>query len=338
MMKRRGFTPRSSLGDRVLSSWAGWNLACAAAGVLSCLAIPFADATAQCILVRERGGPEYAPHFVVHFGNPSDLPRTIQCATSLDKNLPAFCVPVYAYNLWDGADAFDLALRTPEAPLAFDPGPSIASVQMDVSLDVTNAVTRLQLQATGTLCGPVYLGCLRLASASLPESFQVTFTEPDLAGRRAAHGEDGLWRTAIADAGGARIAPYATCTGRGCGVEAPIRDLAIARGEQAGIVDLSWTPGSGNYTMLRLRMDGRYPTDPWDGELLAALPSSVTHFPYRFQLPGEARIAAWSVTRNPTGNLYAASNVECGSLASLLVQLPVAITSRGWGQVKTLFR
>jgi hypothetical protein len=309
-----------------------------AAGLAALLTAPIGEATAQCILVRERGGPEYAPHFVLHFGAQSDLPRNIQCSASVDKELPVFCVPVYAYNLWDGADAFELALQTPQPPIEFDPGPAISEVHMDVAVNEAGAVTRLKLAATSLQCGPLYLGCLRLSAAELPESFRITILEPELAGRRAARSDDGTWRTAVADAGGARIAPYATCTGRTCGVEAPIRDLSLARGPQAGFVDLSWTSGSGNTTLLRCRMDGRYPTDPWDGELLAALPASVTRFTHRFELPGEARIAAWSVTRGPSGNLYSASNVECGSLAALLVQLPVGVTPRGWGQVKTLYR
>jgi len=54
---------------------------------LIALAMPIAApprGAAQCILVQERGGPEYAPHFVLHFGEPGDVPLHIVCSTSFD--------------------------------------------------------------------------------------------------------------------------------------------------------------------------------------------------------------------------------------------------------------
>jgi len=307
----------------------------AGAAIVASSALP---AAAQCILVRERGGLLYAPHFVLHFGDASAVPRHLQSSTALDKDLPTFFVPIYAYNLWEGAQAFELSLRTPVAPLGFDRGPDITSVDLNVTLQSDGAVTSLHLEAGAPLCGPVYLGSLRLPAASLPTTFRVALGRSLASDRCAARTADGAWRAAAADDGGARIAPGTLTTLGACGLEAPVQALRAVPGERTGLIDLSWTSGSGNFTLLRYRTDGRYPTDPWDGELLAFLPASVTHLADSFEVPGTMRIAAWSITRGPFGNYYTASNVECGSLASITVQLPVGVTARGWGQVKSLFR
>lgn len=90
--------------------------------------------------------------------------------------------------------------------------------------------------------------------------------------------------------------------------------------------------------MLRVRTDGRYPSNPWDGELLAFVPSTTRFMTLFTPLSGELRIAAWSVERGAYGQLLAASSMECGSLASVTVHLPVGVASRRWTQVKELYR
>jgi hypothetical protein len=305
------------------------------------VAMPLAvtrEAAAQCILVQERGGPQYAPHFVLHFGEPGDVPLHIACSTSLDKELPTLCVPIYAYNLWEGATAFEFALHTPVSPVGFDRSSAITNVEMSVTPELHGALTSLKLASNAPVCGPVLLGCLRLPTAGMPESFSITFGANQASNRCAAQEPDGEWRRAAVDGAGARVGTGLLCPVDGCGTHTPVSGLQATVGERANMIELSWTSGSGPYTLILSRLDGRDPADPWDGDFVALVPSSVTHFTHLASNAGQMRFAAWSVTRGPYGNYYAGSSIECGSLASILVQLPVGVEPRAWTQVKGLYR
>jgi len=293
---------------------------------------------AQCILVQERGGPEYAPHFVLHFGEPGDVPLHIACSTALDKELPTLCVPIYAYNLWEGAEVFEFALRTPVSPVGFDRSAAITTVEMIVTPETHGSLTSLKLAADGPVCGPVFLGCLRLPTADMPESAAITFAAHQTSERCAARTATGEWRKAAVDGAGARVGTGLLCPVQSCGTHTPVLDLQATIGERANMIELSWTNGSGPYTLLRSRADGRAPLDPWDGDFVALVPSSLTHYLQIAGNAGRMRFAAWSVTRGPFGNYYAGSSIECGSLASILVQLPVGVEPRAWTQVKGLYR
>ena len=307
--------------------------------VAGCSAVAFSatSAAAQCVLVRERD-PRYAPHVAMHFGDASDVPLHIQCAAVLDKGLPALCVPLYAYNLWEGATAFEFALRSPRAPIGFDRGPDISQVAMDFATDAAGTTTSLRIVPNGPLCGPVFLGCLHLATADLPDAFQITMASHRISGRAAAETPDGEWRSVVVDDGGARVGSGVACPPDGCPQNTSVRDLAARTGEISGVIDLSWTSGSGSFTLLRYRTDGKSPVDPWDGQFLALLPSSIARYSHLFNEPGELQVTAWSITRGPFGNLYAASSIECGSLASTIVHLPVGVTATNWGKIKSLYR
>lgn len=312
--------------------------AVAAAGALCTLALATATvAQAQCLLVRERS-PQYAPHLAMHFGEVGEIPRNLQCASALDKRLPTLCVPIYAYNLWEGAASFELAIRTPMPPAGFDRGPDIMDVSMTVNVDAEGARTSLRLRGAGPLCGPVLLGCLRISTADAPDQFRVTVAPHATTGRAAVQTPGGQWRTLQIDDGGARVGLGADCPATPCPMNTPVHDLIAVPGEISGSWSLGWAGGSGNFTLLRYRMDGAYPADPWDGELLAFLPSTVNSLSHLFAESGELRVSAWSVTRGPFATLYAASNLECGSLASATVHIPVGVMPKSWGNVKTLYR
>jgi hypothetical protein len=300
-----------------------------------CLAAP---AAAQCVLVRERNAPDFAPHIALHFGTPAEVPVAIQCATSLDKNLPTLCIPIYAYNLREGARGFEFAIRTPRAPIGFDRGEAIVLLELRIDEGPEGATTSLRLSADRAVCGPALIGCLRLPTADLPENFGITMMDHTMAGRCAVQSPDGTWHEASVDRGGAWVGSGAQCPGEPCGANTPIDDLRVAHGTRPGVLSLSWRNGSGSFTLLRYRTDGRAPADPWDGELLAFLPSTVTQYSYSLSVPGDVRIAAWSITRGPFGIYHAASSLECGALASILVQLPVAVAPTDWARVKTLYR
>jgi len=296
-------------------------------------------ADAQCVLVRERNTTApYVPHIALHFGAAADVPRHVLCASPLDKGAGTFCVPVYAYDLWEGADTFEFSVTTPTSPIGFERGPGITSFEMSVHDTNGGVATSLRLYASHPLCGPILLGCLRLPTNDLPNTFSIPVESHIGTGRRAVRAPNGEWRNFAVDAGGAQVGVSATCPSNSCELMAAVDDLRAAPGEYAGMLDLSWVPGSAPFTMLRVRTDGRYPADPWDGEFLAFLPSTTSHTTMFTPLSGELRIAAWSIDRGTFGQLLAASNMECGSLASVTVHLPVGVASARWTQVKALYR
>jgi hypothetical protein len=302
------------------------------------LALHAGTARARCFFEHDHSGSGYAPCFVVHFADPSELPLRVACSTTPDPSRPELCIPVYAYDLWDGADAFEFSISTPEPPLGFDPGPGIelSKIKIDMAPDV--AVTSLQLGSHDTVCGPIFLGCLRLPTPKLPASFAIGLGPDVSTGRCAAHAKDGGWRASTIDPAAAHVGAGLECPPEACTTNTPITGLVSYQGEGAGLIHFEWTSGSGSYTMLRFRTDGRYPADPWDGELLALLPSDVTRFTHGSHVPGEMRVSAWSVSYGPQGNLRAASGIDCGALTSIVVQLPVGTASSSWSGMKTLYR
>jgi hypothetical protein len=295
-------------------------------------------AHADCIVVQERT-PQSSPHVVLHFGGPADVPTELQCVARLDRGADSFSIPIYAYNLWAGADAFELALALPRAPLGIDPGPAIVHAALDVAPGRDGGVlVGLQFASAEPVCGPVLLGKLRIATADLPEDFSVTVDPHPVSGLLAARDPDARWRTFVVDAGGARVGHGASCPRAPCAPNKPIADLTAMSGMQPGLLDLAWTSGSGTETWIAFRTDGRAPADPWDGKLLALLPSAVTSYTHRFDSSGTVHLAAWSITRGPSGKLDAVSPIECGALVSAHVHLPVGVSPRSWGQVKTTYR
>lgn len=303
-------------------------------GLLSMFA---ATAGAQCVLVRERQAPRYTPHISVHFGAAEDVPSSIQCSTSIEKRTGYWCVPIYAWNLWDDVTRIEFAIRTPIAPIGFDRGPQISGVQMDIATDETGTTTSFELSSSQPLCGPILLGCLRLDVTQLPAAFDIQIAEHQLTARRAALTVAGSWRN-FAVRGNAEIGTKLQCSSDACDINQPVTELTLRNEDQPGLVELSWTPGSGSFTLIRYRTDGQYPSDPWDGELLTFLPSSISQFDRIFEVSGDIHVAAWSVTRGLRGHLLEPSNMECGSVASMIVHQPIAVEQIHWSQVKTMYR
>lgn len=294
-------------------------------------------ATADCIIVHERA-PSYMPRIAVHFGPESDVPGAVQCATAIDPGAATFCVPIYAYNLRDGATDFEFAVRLPSAPLEFIADPAFDEVTLTVSAGTQGVVAGLRLVSSVLACGPRRLGCLLLATADLPGDFQIFVdTHPETA-RRAVRDARGTWHSLVVESGGARVGEGAACPRGPCSDETPVTELVAEHGGEAGALDLRWRSGSGHFTLLCARNDGRYPNDPWDGQFIALLPADIQEYTHRFSNSGTVYLAAWSVTRGPFGSLLATSTMECGALVSARVDLPVGISQRSWGQVKTLFR
>src|SRR5262245_53992437 len=206
----------------------GLGRAIAARSALSAFGLWLASAAvthATCIIVQERT-PHYAPHVVLHFGADADVPTDLQCAGRIDDGAETFAIPIYAYNLWSGADAFDLALTLPAARTGFDPGPAIVHAGLDLAPARTGGIlVGLHLETAGPVCGPVLLGKLRVATADLTDDLFVSVDPHPTSGLLAARDADKIWHPVVVDAGGARVGHGATCPRAPCAPHKPIRDL-----------------------------------------------------------------------------------------------------------------
>jgi len=250
----------------------------------------------------------------------------------------AVCVPVYAYDLWEGADTFEFSVTTTSAPVSFESGPAIHSYDMSVQDAIGGVATSLRLYAKQPVCGPILLGCLKLPTQDLPSAFSIPLEAHRNSGRLALRAPNGEWRQFAVDAGGAQVGTSTTCPANECELATAVDDLRATQGNLPGLIELTWVPGSAPFTMLRYRTDGRYPSDPSDGELLAYLPSSTMRTTFLSPHFGELHIAAWSFSRGSFGQLLTASSMECGSLVTVTVHLPVGVAQRRWTQVKALYR
>lgn len=323
---RRGRNRRASRSLPILLILLAWTLAVCAT-----------QTAAECILVRERQAPLYTPHLSVHFGAPEEVPSHIQCATTIEKRSGYWCIPVYAWNLWDDVRHVEFAMRTPIEPTGFDKGPQISGVQIEFDSDDTGTTSSFELSSSEPLCGPALLGCLRLSVADLPQSFAVQLEAHHVTQRRAVQTTTGNWRS-FSVHGDAEIGNPESCVADACEINRAVADLTLRSTTSPGHVALSWIPGSGSFTLIRYRKDGRYPTDPWDGELMAFLPSSISEFDTQLDFSGDIHVTAWSVTRGLQGRLLESSHVECGSVAALTVHRPIAIEETRWHEVKNLYR
>lgn len=306
-------------------------------GAVTAVAMLAAEVAAECTLVRERQAPDYTPHLSVHFGAPEDVPSSIQCSTAIERRSGYWCVPIYAWNLWDDVRHVEFALDTPIEPTGFDKGPQIDGVQITFSSNENGTTTSFELSSLEPMCGPTLLGCLRLEVAQLPPSFDIQLQAHHVTQRRAVQTTNGAWRT-FSVRGGAAIGDPLACRPDACPINRPVADLHLRNSDSAGRVEVSWTPGSGSFTLIRYRTDGRYPSDPWDGEFLAFLPSSISSFETRIDFSGDIHVTAWSVSRDPQGRLRQSSNIECGSVSQLTVHQPIAVEHTRWHQVKSLYR
>lgn len=320
--------------DGALRAWARdvWRAATVALALLT----P-AGVLAQCNLSTEPLASIETPRMALHFGAPEDIPTHIQTRVPLGKTPSDLCVPIYAYNLGAGADRFEFAVRAPRAPLGFEAGPGIVEQVLETTVRDDGVVANLRLVAADLLCGPVLLGCLHLPSEGLPQRFALLVVPHEATGHKGPRLEDGLWRTATIDDGGAFVGLSPPCS-EDPDLNLQITDLEAFLAPDRLTLELAWRRGTGRETLLRYRMGGPYPTTPSDGEFLALVPSGTERLVHKFRTSGEVHITAWSITRGPSGRIEVLSGVECGSLATSSVHLPIGVAERSWGQVKVLYR
>lgn len=264
----------------------------------------------------------------------------LSCAFELSEDGTTF--PVYAWNVGAGATGAALRLVTDGTITAFHPGFDFTETAgLEPTVDGAWSVLDIQLTG-GPACGPVLLGEVVVAA---PEGADGVWVDVD--------GFGGQGAPAIYDADGMDIPARSPFHGAYAGAEdlyhcqpalcaeplAPIADLTAVQTGGA-VIELGWTAGSGDYTMIRYRDDGTFPTSVFDGELLTLFPSmegqwqAIVHT--NPEVP-EYNYTAFSVVIQG-GTVELGSRLECGSFVTASVDESIGAETLSWGGVKSRFR
>lgn len=264
------------------------------------------------------------------------------CAHALPVSLPApLAVPLYAYNLQGEVEAVRFRLLATVEITGLTPGPGLDGSASAPTAVGDGWVMDVQLSADG-LCGPLLLGEVTLAVPAGCAGLTV-----DVAGH------------------GGEPAPIVTISGRGelpavtprHGAYAGAPDLyhcqqplcwephtAVTGFEplqQGGaIIELAWTAGSGEYTMIRQRKDGVAPNSVFDGKLLAIVPT-VPGLSYAILHEHPEAIQYWytAFSVSMSGDTVTlGSSLECGSFTTATVDPSIPADPVTWGAVKNAYR
>lgn len=283
-------------------------------------------------------GTDYLPRIDFHSGEGgADL-----CAVPLPGTLPgALALPLYAYNLQGEASGARLRLLASAEITGFQPAPGVAGSRMEGPLQ-DGGFWFVDLELTGALCGPALLGQLELL---VPAGATTLFA--DVAG----FGGSGSPTVTNVFSGelpavSPRHGVYAGatdlyhCQPPLCREpHAPVRGLTAL---QSGgfVIELGWTAGGGEFTMIRYRADGVSPMSVFEGGLLAVIPT----------IPGQSYAV---IHTNPLASRYwytafavslsgdvvtLGSRLECGSFTSASVDPSIPVTDATWGAVKNTYR
>jgi hypothetical protein len=283
-------------------------------------------------------GTDYLPRIDFHSGDgEADL-----CAVPLPGTLPgALALPLYAYNLQGEASGARLRLVASTAITGFQPAAGVTRSRMDGPLQ-DGGLWFVDLELSGTLCGPALLGQLELL---VPAGATTLFA--DVAG----FGGSGSPTVTNVFSGelpavSPRHGVYAGatdlyhCQPPLCREpHAPVRGL-IALQSGGFVIELGWTAGGGEFTMIRCRTDGVSPMSVFEGELLAVIPT----------IPGQSYAV---IHANPLASRYwytafevslsgdvvtLGSRLECDSFTSASVDPSIPVTNATWGAVKNTYR
>lgn len=264
------------------------------------------------------------------------------CAHALPASLPApLAVPLYAYNLQGEAEAVRFRVLATVEITGFTPGPGLDAEASTPNSGGDGWVLDVRLSAAG-LCGPALLGEVVLAVPAGCLGLTV-----DVAGH------------------GGEPAPVVTTAGRGelpavtprHGAYAGAPDVYHCQQplcrephtavtgfqpvQQGGaIIELAWTAGSGEYTMIRQRKDGVAPTSIFDGKLLAVVPTTPGHA-YTILHEHPEAIQYWytAFSVSMSGDMVTlGSSLECGSFTTASVDPSIPTDPVTWGAVKNAYR
>lgn len=303
-------------------------------------------ALAQCggprALSSSLADSDYLVRLAVHFGDASSVPEDIVCSRGIPAGESVIDVPVWAYNLHEGAIYLEFSVASNESIAVFTPdntwnvvGGSRYSTGREHGLD-------LALQAMQGVCGPVRIGYVQIVRVHGGDPVWIDLRPNSQTGKMIEMDSRGNWHEVFSPHHGGFLGQswlYA-CQEPICEEpNAPVTGFTAEKGEGCA-VRLSWIAGSGNRTMVRYRTD-RYPRGAEDGTLAVETPSVPGEVQCCLQVGVSAApilyYTAFSLTRDAGETIARGSFVECASADTAVVACEIGVESASWGAIKSLF-
>ncbi len=286
---------------------------------------------------------DYLVRLAVHFGDAASIPTDITCSRSMLPSELVIDVPLWAYNLHEGAGYLEFSIVSNESIAVFVPDNCWSVVGSYRCRSGTEYRLDLALQACGTSCGPVRIGYAQVIRIKESDPIWIDLRPNSQTSKMIAIDGYGKSHNVFSPQHGGFIGQnyLYTCQEPIC--EEPNTSVAdfVAMQGQGCSVKLAWEAGSGNRTMIRYRTD-RYPTGTEDGLLAIEVPSFPGESQYYFHtgIPGAATLyyKAFSLTRDAGDYITRNSFVECASVDTVQVKCEIGVKPASWGSIKSLFR
>jgi len=286
---------------------------------------------------------DHLVRLAVHFGDAASVPSDIICSRSMVPSELAIDVPIWAYNLHEGAEYFEFSIVSNESLAVFVPDNCISVIASCRCACGSNYRLDVALQACEPICGPARIGWAQIIRVRQSDPVWVDMRSNSQTGRMFAMDTHGKSHNMFSSQHGGYIGQkyLYSCQEPICEEpNTPVTDLSADPGPGCS-VKLMWTAGSGNRTMIRFRTD-RYPTGISDGELAVEVPSAPGESQYFFhtEIPSPATLfyKTFSLTRDAGGLITRDSFVECASVDTVRVKCEIAARESSWGAIKNLFK
>jgi len=288
-------------------------------------------------------GYDFLIRLCVHFGEVEDIPEYIQCSRSLFEGEEEVSFPIYMYNAHEGIRYIEFGVESNDTITAFEPqsgfmiysayGYKIGDVyRFDVALKTFSPV-----------CAPVLIGYVKVKRVHGADPVWLDLTQNEQTHRMIANDIDWYAHYVFPPQHGGYIGSgyLYTCQEPVCPEpNLPVKDFS-AKMSVGCAVELRWTAGSGNTTVIRYRTD-RYPTGYDDGELVVEVPSIPGESQYYFHtgIPSGAILyyKAFSLTKGAGGEVITNSFVECSSVDTVLTNCEISVERSTWGEIKGMYR
>jgi hypothetical protein len=286
---------------------------------------------------------DHLVRLAVHFGDEASIPSDIVCSRSMLSSEYSLDVPIWAYNLHEGARYFEFSIASNESLAVFVPDNCFSIVASCRYQCEAYYRLDLAIQACEPKCGPLRLGTVQVFRVAGCDPVWIDLRPNSQTGEMLAIDAYNRSHNMFSPQHGGFIGLnylYA-CQPPICEEpNAPVTDFVAERGPGCS-VKLTWIAGSGNRTMIRYRTD-QYPTGISDGELAVEVPSTPGESQYFYHTeitsPATFYYKAFSLTRDAGDLITRDSFVECASVDTVTIKCEIAVQPVTWGAIKDYFK